>query len=112
MPYCSRCGRCAGEGASFCTECGGRVDVGTVGAIRRPCAFCRGTGCDPTGMGFPPHQCPVCQGRRYNLVPRNHTGCDPCGGTGIGRRHDFGFQGVGTVHDPCEICAGTGWSEQ
>ena len=110
MPHCPRCGSYARETVRYCSECGERVDTERDESVRRPCAFCRGTGDDPGGLGIPRNQCPVCHRREYNLTPENYVPCRHCGGTG--RKEStrvFGLPGVGTVYEPCEICEGTGW---
>jgi DnaJ-class molecular chaperone len=48
------------------------------------CPFCHGQGTipDQNGVMSPRASCPICQGRGFNLVPRDADRCAFCRGTG------------------------------
>jgi hypothetical protein len=116
MAYCPKCRKQVGANDRFCTNCGSKLPRYTGDdkvasppkekpLVRRRCPPCKDTdGADPRGFGF--SNCPVCHGRKYNLLPENMPQCINCGGTGI-------IQSDGPIGDSdqiCGICGGKGYS--
>jgi hypothetical protein len=119
MAFCPYCGELVAGADSFCRRCGRELNPSARGApifpvgdsgfgnVKKTCPVCEhSSGTDPRGFGF--SRCPVCHGRRYNLVPKNTPGCMSCGGTGM-----IPFNGLnitGSLDRVCEICGGTGYA--
>lgn len=120
MAYCPNCGEQVRATDIFCRRC--RYSLShhngddrlvppsrgntNVPNVKRTCPICRQTeGTDPRKFGF--SNCPVCHGRRFNLVPQNMPECRNCGGEGIIRSK--GFRIFGDSDRICEICEGTGY---
>jgi predicted nucleic acid-binding Zn ribbon protein len=128
MPYCSKCGQRVKQNTQFCSQCGARLDaeednverefettrpVKKANKVSRICAFCGGTGRDPSGIGIPPKWCPVCpDSSGHNFVPEDYVQCSDCGGTGKKRAYRGGIAGIGDVYKPCGHCQGTGWAPE
>jgi DnaJ-class molecular chaperone len=72
--------------------------------LRKRCAYCRGQGlvAGAGGSSALPETCPVCNQRRYNLVPGAASICGCCGGSG---RVPAG----NGVWRPCPDCNGIGY---
>ncbi|MBM3142564.1 MAG: hypothetical protein FJ005_05910 [Chloroflexi bacterium] len=70
---------------------------------RKRCAYCRGQGSAPPGIGEPsaPEPCPVCNQRGYNLVPSDAVLCSLCQGSGR-------VAAGGGDWKPCPDCGGIG----
>ena len=120
MPYCSKCGRFYYVTSRSCSTCGElfleQVEkAGDTGSrfqsARRPerdkrCPYCNSTGkVDGPAGGEITVTCPVCRGKRYNLIPENWLWCKECDGTG---EYIYG-NGVAKFRKPCLDCKGTGW---
>lgn len=117
MAYCQKCGKPVGANDSFCKKCGNKLSRSAgddkvaspprgSANVKRRCPVCRDTdGADPrslTGLS----NCPVCNGRKFNLVPENIPQCINCGGTGM-----IQYDGpIGDSDEICEICGGKGYS--
>ena len=117
MAYCQNCGKQVGTNDMFCKNCGTKLpsspdDEKSASQpkekplVKRRCPVCKDTdGADPrslTGLS----NCPVCNGRKFNLVPENMPQCINCGGTGI-------IQSDGLIGDSdqiCRICGGKGYA--
>jgi hypothetical protein len=122
MPYCPKCGNHYYVGTSSCSTCGESLteeakktgDSGgehkTVRKQERDkrCPYCNSTGkVDGPIGGDIIVTCPVCRGKRYNLIPEDWIWCKECNGTG-----EFTFgSGTAAVRKPCPECKGTGWLE-
>ena len=116
MPYCPNCGNHYYEGTKIC-ECGqllGKQDVETAAKstpkskfhLEKPCRFCHTIGKieEPIDGKFS-ITCPVCGGRRYNLIPEDWVPCGECLGSG-----EFAHgSGAAIVRKPCLECKGIGW---
>ena len=119
MAFCPYCGDIVVNTDAFCRKCGHELAMSTRVApifpvgdssyvnVKKTCTVCKHSGgTDPRGFGF--SRCPVCHGRRFNLIPQNTPGCRSCGGTGI---IPFGGLNIlGSLDRVCEICGGTGYS--
>jgi rubredoxin len=121
MLYCPNCSEQVSMGDRFCRGCGFALSpryssdrLGTpISAnssainVKRTCPVCKHSGGrDPRGFGF--SNCPVCNDRRFNLIPQNMPSCRNCGGTGI--IWQGGLNILGSMDHVCEICGGTGYS--
>jgi DnaJ-class molecular chaperone len=121
MPYCPKCGNQYYAGSQSCSTCGQplaeqaeytenrRIEPETVRHQERdkPCPYCHGTGkVDGPIGGEIMVTCPVCKGRRYNLIPEDWLKCSECGATG-----EFTYgAGMAYTRKPCHECKGTGWT--
>jgi len=120
MPYCPKCGNFYYVGTRSCSTCGESLGepadkTGASGGEYRArrkqerdkrCPYCKATGKveGPIG-GEITITCPVCRGRRYNLIPEDWLWCRECLGAG---EFIYGSQGA-TFRKPCPECNGTGW---
>jgi DnaJ-class molecular chaperone len=119
MPYCSSCGSHYYEGTLVCS-CGktlvgqGKTTEASKGQSKKErkqerdkiCPYCNGKGnvVGPFG-GEITITCPVCRGRRYNLIPEDWLKCNECQASG-----EFTYgSGIASVRKPCPECKGTGW---
>lgn len=70
--------------------------------LERKCPYCRAQGTlpDPGNPISPRKACPICNGRGYNLVPRDANLCPLCQGNGraLGPKEET----------PCLECHGIG----
>ncbi len=123
MPFCPNCGRSIRGGDSFCSQCGAnlRAHIESEGVqygnsesrptrdMERECAYCRGSGLVDGPLG-PANQirCPVCKGRRYNLVPDDWKRCKDCGGRG----EELYGGGITKSRRRCPMCGGIGWASE
>ena len=121
MPYCPKCGNYYYVDAHSCSTCGELLagQAGKTGdaadehkTVRKQekdkrCPFCNSTGkVDGPIGGDITVTCPVCRGRRYNLIPEDWLKCSDCGATG-----EFTYgSGIAYTRKPCPECKGTGWS--
>jgi DnaJ-class molecular chaperone len=119
MRMCPDCGKSCADDARYCSYCG--IPLDNWGMKRdseeiivksqkqertRPCPFCSSTGrLDMPMRGENTLTCPVCKGRRYNLIPKDWLSCKECGGSG---EFTYGF-GFSYTRKPCPECKGTGW---
>ncbi|WP_301663236.1 toll/interleukin-1 receptor domain-containing protein [Methanoculleus frigidifontis] len=71
--------------------------------LRRPCAYCRGTGKDPTKPILIPAPCPVCNGNKENEVPSSARPCNFCDQSGRDPASPL------IMPEPCRICKGSGF---
>jgi DnaJ-class molecular chaperone len=116
MPYCPKCRNFYYVGSVTCSTCGESLAEqavktgGTVGQFiaarkkeaERQCPYCRSSGKVKAPVGRDSTvTCPVCNGRRYNLIPEDWLRCKRCEGTG-----EYNYS---TVRKPCLVCKGTGW---
>jgi DnaJ-class molecular chaperone len=73
----------------------------------RECPYCNSTGKVEGAISGPATvTCPVCNGRRYNMIPGDWLKCEECGGTG---EFSFGSEEA-TFRKPCPECKGKGWT--
>jgi len=72
--------------------------------MEKRCPYCHGQGTipDPNPILSPRAACPVCQGRGYNLVPRDANSCGFCRATGK-------IEGGEAVTRICPDCNGIGY---
>jgi DnaJ-class molecular chaperone len=122
MRTCPDCGKSCANDAKYCSYCG--IPFDNWGIKReseeivvksrkqereKRCPFCQNTGrLDMPMRGEITVTCPVCRGRRYNLIPEDWLGCKECGGTG---EFSFGF-GLAYTRKPCPECKGTAWTPE
>jgi hypothetical protein len=121
MPYCANCGRRYEVGTRFCSNCGKPLNnrYETLGSEGEPkkrrlqerdkrCPYCNSMGkVDGPIGGDITETCPVCKGRRYNLIPEDWLKCSECSSTG-----EFTYgSGIAYTRKPCPECKGTGWAE-
>lgn len=120
MPYCPKCGNFYYIGTRSCSTCGELLagpaeKTGITGGEYRTarkqerdkrCPYCNSTGkIDGPIGGEITVTCPVCRGRRYNLIPEDWLWCRECLGTG-----EFTYgNSKATFRKPCPECNGTGW---
>jgi DnaJ-class molecular chaperone len=118
MPYCPKCGNFYYAGSSSCSTCGGlfvgqaEKKGGTSGEYKtarkqardKRCPYCNSTGrvAAPVGRDVT-ETCPVCKGRRFNLILEDWQQCKRCKGKG-----EYTYS---IVRKPCLECKGTGWLE-
>jgi hypothetical protein len=116
MPYCPKCRSHYYIGSRYCSNCGellvGQAEKtsGTGGEYKsariqerdKRCPYCNCSGNvdGPIGRDVTV-TCPVCKGRRYNLIPEDWLLCRTCKGTG-----EYTYS---TERKPCLNCKGTGW---
>ena len=105
MKICQNCVIQLTPNFNFCPFCGhplktiknfkqGQKGPGVQGAkIKKGCAYCNQTGHNILGG-----VCPVCKGKRYNIISSNYQHCNDCNGTG----HYL-------LGGPCPECKGTGY---
>ncbi len=123
MPYCPKCGRFFYTGTRSCSTCGelleGQMEkrrdaAGGYKTVNkqekdRRCPYCQGTGkVEGPIEGELIVTCPVCRGRRYNLIPQYWLWCKECDGKG---EYIFG-NNAARFRNPCPECKGTGWVER
>jgi hypothetical protein len=122
MPYCPKCGNYYDVGTRSCSTCGQlfaeQIErTGNIGGepetVRkqerdRRCPYCNARGSLEGPINGPPTvTCPVCKGRRYNLIPEDWLKCSKCGSTG-----GFAYgAGIAYVRKLCPECKGAGWLE-
>ena len=118
MPYCPKCGDFYYIGTSHCSTCGRLLtgprepDSGFKPARKqqqdKPCQYCHSTGkVDQPVGGSATTTCPVCKGRRHNLIPEDWQWCRMCFGSG---ELTYGNSNE-TFRKPCPECNGTGWAK-
>lgn len=71
--------------------------------MEKRCPYCHGQGTvpDPLGVLSPRAPCPICSGRKFNLVPRDANPCSFCKSLG-----KIEVEGGGTTI--CPDCHGIG----
>jgi DNA-directed RNA polymerase subunit M/transcription elongation factor TFIIS len=122
MPYCPKCGNHYYPNTRICSTCGEtlsgqaekRLDIDSEHkSVRKQekdkrCPYCNSTGrVEGPVAGDVSVACPVCRGRRYNLIPEDWIWCKECNGSG-----EFIYgSGLASVRKPCPDCKGTGWVE-
>jgi DNA-directed RNA polymerase subunit RPC12/RpoP len=122
MALCANCGEHYYDRAHFCSNCGKPIDgehkkVEYSGAEPKSqhkqekdkrCPYCNSTGkVDGPIGGDLTVTCPVCKGRRYNLIPEDWLKCSKCGSAG-----GFAYgAGSAYVRKLCPECKGAGWLE-
>ena len=120
MPYCPKCGNFYYVGIRSCSTCGElllgpREEMGDTngeykpvwkGEIDKRCPYCNSTGkVDGPINGEKFLTCPVCKGRRYNLIPEDWVWCRRCLGKGELKYGNI----TASFRKPCPSCNGTGW---
>ena len=121
MPFCQNCGHAFIASETFCGNCSTRLNVrvnhhGSQGIennkslqdVEKECPYCKGSGKVKDQLLFWGVSCPVCKGRRTNLVPGNWIKCQACEGTGS-KVFDSGI-GNGKARRPDPNCWGKGWT--